>query len=99
VLVNLFRPPAGVPMRLDAINELLAAASRRAGIDPPVRPHQLRHAFGSNVADAGNGIDVIASLLGHSWVSSSQVHVPLYRSGPAAGGCRPGAQPRSPARR
>jgi integrase/recombinase XerD len=75
VLVNLFRPPVGAPMRLDAINELLAAASRRAGIDPPVRPHQLRHAFGSNVADAGTGIDVVASLLGHSWVSSSQVYV------------------------
>jgi site-specific recombinase XerD len=75
VLVNLFRPPAGAPMRLDAINELIAAASRRAGIDPPVRPHQLRHSFGSNVADAGAGIDVIASLLGHSWVSSSQVYV------------------------
>ena len=40
-----------------------------------MRPHQLRHAFGSNVADAGTGIDVIASLLGHSWVSSSQVYV------------------------
>ncbi len=49
VLVNLFRSPVGAPMRLDAINELLGAASRRAGIDPPVRPHQLRHAFGSNV--------------------------------------------------
>jgi len=75
VLVNLFRPPSGAPMRLDAINELLAAASRRAGIDPPVRPHQLRHSFGSNAADVGTGIDVIASLLGHSWVSSSQVYV------------------------
>jgi hypothetical protein len=51
--VNLFRPPVGAPMRLDAINDLVAAASRRAGIDPVLRPHQLRHAFGSNVADAG----------------------------------------------
>jgi integrase/recombinase XerD len=75
VLVNLFRPPVGAPMRLDAINELTGAASRRAGIDPPVRPHQLRHAFGSNVADAGNGIDVVADLLGHRWVSSSQVYM------------------------
>ena len=75
VLVNLFRRPVGAPMRLDAINELIGAASRRAGIDPPVRPHQLRHAFGSNVADAGNGIDVIADLLGHRWVSSSQVYM------------------------
>jgi site-specific recombinase XerD len=75
VLVNLFRRPVGAPMRLDAINELIGAASRRAGIDPPVRPHQLRHAFGSNVADAGNGIDVVADLLGHRWVSSSQVYM------------------------
>jgi len=75
VLVNLFRAPLGAPMRLDAINDLIAAASRRAGIDPVLRPHQLRHAFGSNAADAGSGIDVVASLLGHAWVSSSQVYV------------------------
>ena len=62
-------------MRPDAIGELLAAASRRAGLDPPIRPHQLRHAYGSNVADAGCGIDVVADLLGHASVSSSQVYV------------------------
>ena len=75
VFVNLFRPPVGAPMRLDAINDLVAAASGRAGIDPVLRPHQLRHAFGSNVADAGGGIDVIADLLGHVSVASSQVYV------------------------
>jgi site-specific recombinase XerD len=75
VLVNLFRAPVGAPMRLDAVNDLIAAASRRAGVDPVLRPHQLRHAFGSSVADAGNGIDVVASLLGHAWASSSQVYV------------------------
>ncbi len=75
VLVNLFRAPLGAPMRLDAVNDLIAAASRRARIDPVLRPHQLRHAFGSNAADAGSGIDVVASLLGHAWVSSSQVYV------------------------
>ena len=32
VLVNLFRGPVGAPMRPDAIGELLAAASRRAGL-------------------------------------------------------------------
>ena len=75
VLVNLFREPLGAPMRLDAVNDLVAAASRRAGLDLVVRPHQLRHAFGSSVADAGCGIDVIADLLGHASVSSSQVYV------------------------
>ncbi|MGH3793043.1 MAG: tyrosine-type recombinase/integrase [Pseudonocardiaceae bacterium] len=75
LLVNLFREPLGAPMRPDAIGELLAAASRRAGLDRPIRPHQLRHAAGSNLADAGAGIDVVAELLGHAAVSSSQVYV------------------------
>jgi integrase/recombinase XerD len=75
VLVNLFRAPLGAPLRPDAVGELLTAASRRAGLDPPIRPHQLRHACGSNLADAGGGIDVVADLLGHASVSSSQVYV------------------------
>jgi site-specific recombinase XerD len=62
-------------MRPDAVGELMAAASRRAGLDTAVRPHQLRHAYGSNVADAGAGIDVVADLLGHATVSSSQIYV------------------------
>ena len=75
VFVNLFRGRIGAPMRPDAVGELLVAASRRAGLAGPVRPHQLRHACGSNLADAGTGIDVIADLLGHAAVSSSKVYV------------------------
>ena len=75
VLVNLFRAPIGAPMRPDAIGGLLTAASRRAGLDRALRPHQLRHAFASNAADAGCGIDVVADLLGHASVSSSQVYL------------------------
>jgi integrase/recombinase XerD len=75
VLVNLFRGVIGAPVRPDAVGELVAAASRRAGLAPPVTPHQLRHACGSNIADAGCGIDVVADLLGHLSVSSSQVYL------------------------
>jgi integrase/recombinase XerD len=75
VLVNLFRGQVGAPVRPRTIGDLLAAASRRAGLPRAVTPHQLRHAFGSNAADAGCGIDVVADLLGHASVSSSQVYV------------------------
>lgn len=75
LLVNLFRDPVGAPMRPGAINELLSACSRRAGLPRQVRPHQLRHAFGSNLADAGSGLDEIAELLGHASMSSSQVYL------------------------
>jgi integrase/recombinase XerD len=74
VLVNLFREPAGAPMRLDAVGELVAAASRRAGVVPALRPHQLRHAFASNILDAGGAIDEAQELLGHALASSTQVY-------------------------
>ncbi|MDF3313569.1 site-specific integrase [Rhodococcus sp. T2V] len=74
LLVNLFREPIGAPMRPDAINEVIAACSRRAGIEH-VTPHRLRHAFGSNLADAGSSLDEIAALLGHASMRSSQVYL------------------------
>jgi hypothetical protein len=74
VLVNLFREPVGVPMRLDAVNDLVAAASRRAGLRHAPTPHQMRHAFASNVLDAGGAIDEAQELLGHALVSSTQVY-------------------------
>lgn len=75
VLVNLFREPVGTPMRPDMVNALMTACCRRAGLDRIVTPHQLRHAFGSNLADAGSGLDEVAELLGHVSMSSSQVYL------------------------
>lgn len=75
VVVNLFRRPVGAPMRPDAVNELMAAWSQRAGLSRSLSPHQLRHAFGSNVADSGGGLDELAELLGHASMSSSQVYL------------------------
>jgi site-specific recombinase XerD len=74
VLVNLFREPVGVPMRLDAVNDLVTAASRRAGLRHAPTPHQMRHAFASNVLDAGGAIDEAQELLGHALLSSTQVY-------------------------
>jgi len=74
VLVNLFREPVGAPMRLDAVNDLVTAAARRAGLHRPPTPHQMRHAFASNVLDAGGAIEEAQELLGHASVSSTQVY-------------------------
>jgi site-specific recombinase XerD len=75
VLVNLFREPLGAPMRPDAVGELITATSKRAGLEQAVSAHQLRHAFASNVLDAGAGVDVAQELLGHVSLSSTQVYV------------------------
>jgi integrase/recombinase XerD len=70
VLVNLFCAPVAAPMRLDAVTELIAAAPAGPGSTRWCECIKLRHASGSNVVDAGSGIDVAASLPSHSRVSS-----------------------------
>lgn len=74
VFVNLFRGVLGAPMRLDAVNDLVAAAGRRAGLDPAPRPHQMRHGFASNVLDAGGALDEVQDLMGHASISSTQIY-------------------------
>lgn len=75
LLVNLFREPIGAPILPNAINELVTAAGRRAGLRRAITPHQLRHAFGSNLVDAGAQLDEISELLGHASMSSTQVYL------------------------
>ena len=75
VLVNLFREPVGAPMTPDAVNDLVAALCRRAGLGRAVSPHQLRHAFGSNLVDAGGSVDEVQELLGHASLASTQIYI------------------------
>ena len=75
VLVNLFREPIGSAMRPDAINALLDRLSQRGGCGRRIRPHMLRHSFSTNALAAGATLDVLKDLLGHAWVSSTEVYV------------------------
>jgi integrase/recombinase XerD len=75
LLVNLFRRPLGAPMRPGALNELVTALVLRSGISRVLTPHMLRHAFASDVADAGGSVDEIQKLLGHRRASSSDPYV------------------------
>jgi site-specific recombinase XerD len=74
LLVNLFGEPVGKPMRVGAVNELLAGLSRRAGLVPPVHPHMLRHGFAANLIAAGASVDEAQALLGHATPVSTQVY-------------------------
>jgi integrase/recombinase XerD len=73
VFVNLFRGTIGAPVRVDAVNDLVTAAAGRAGTGP-LHPHQMRHAFASNVLDAGGSLEEAQDLLGHASVTSTQVY-------------------------
>jgi integrase/recombinase XerD len=75
VFVNILRPPLGAPMKPDAVNDLFVALSRRAGLAAGLRPHAMRHAFASNVLDAGGSLDEVQRLLGHVSAGSTQVYL------------------------
>src|ERR1022692_4429533 len=55
--------------------ELVRSLSRRAGLERAVTAHQMRHSFGSGLMDADGAVDEVAELMGHAWISSSQVYL------------------------
>ena len=75
VFVNLFHAPFGAPMTASAVRQLLRGLGRRAGVGRPIRPHMLRHAMGTELAEAEVPIDVIQELLGHQSIITTQRYV------------------------
>jgi len=74
VFVNLFHAPLGAPMTDSAVRQLFGRLGRRAGLARSVHPHMLRHSCGTEMAEAGVAIDVIQALLGHRWITTTQMY-------------------------
>ena len=56
----------GCPLARETVFDTCRKAARRAGINKPVHPHSLRHAFATHLLDDGINLLVIQTLLGHA---------------------------------
>lgn len=74
VFVNLFHAPLGAPMTDSAVRQLFGRLGRRAGLARSVHPHMIRHLMATEMAEAGVAIDVIQALLGHRWITTTQMY-------------------------
>jgi integrase len=61
---------AGRPLYQNHVRQMMARRARKAGMERPMRPHGLRHAFAADLARR-RPVNVIRDALGHSTLATT----------------------------
>ena len=73
----LFIGQKGARLGVRAIQLRLKHYSLKQGMDEPVHPHMLRHAFASHMLESSGDLRAVQELLGHASISTTQIYTHL----------------------
>jgi integrase/recombinase XerD len=77
---EVFVSPRGRRLSRQAVFALIRRLAERAGIDTPLSPHGLRHAFATHLVERGADLRVVQTLLGHANIATTEIYTHLSRA-------------------
>jgi site-specific recombinase XerD len=70
----------GQPITRDAVGQACQKAHRASGIQKPITPHSLRHAFATHLLESGTDVRTIQLLLGHRSLATTSRYLKVAAS-------------------